>query len=269
MWYVICLSVSDPIAAGAGKVSFWPVGFSLESYKLVFGNSQFWIGFRNSVLYVIAGCLLMLFNTVTVAYPLTRKNLWGRKWLTYFLLIPMYFGGGMIPSFILVTKLGLYNTPWALILPGYSIWNIILCRTFMASLPQDLGDAAFVDGATNMQALWRVFLPLCKPIIAVILIYTIVGVWNSWFGASIYTTNKDIQPVQLFLRNVLISMQGVDISKGQTMTQELMEQMAEVAMTARQLRYSMIVIVTLPIILVYPLFQKHFTKGVMLGSLKG
>ncbi|WP_300685624.1 carbohydrate ABC transporter permease [Acutalibacter sp. 1XD8-36] len=271
MWYVISMSLSDPIAAASGAVAFWPVGFSVESYRIVALDREFWQAFLNSVIYVIAGCVLMLFNTIAVAYPLTRKNLWGRRWLTYYLLVPMYFGGGMIPSFIVVTKLGLYNSPWSLILPGcYSIWNIILCRTFLASLPPDLSEAAFIDGATNLQALVKIYLPLSKPIIAVILIYTIVGVWNSWFGASIYTTDRDIQPVQLFLRNVLVSMQSGMRADTQTgMTKEVMEAMAEQAMTARQLRYAMIVIVTMPILLVYPMFQKYFTKGVMLGSIKG
>lgn len=271
MWYVIAMSLSDPIAAGSGAVTFWPVGFSIESYKIVGLDKEFWRAFLNSVFYVIVGVVLMLFNTIAIAYPLTRKNLWGRKWLTYFLLIPMYFGGGMIPSFIVVTKLGLYNSPLSLILPGcYSIMNIILCRTFLLSLPQELSEAAFLDGATNLQALWKIYLPLSKPIIAVISIYTIAGVWNSWFGASIYTTDTSIQPVQLFLRNVLVSMQtGMRATNQSGMTKEVMEAMAEQAMTARQLRYAMIVIVTMPLLLVYPLFQKHFTKGVMLGSLKG
>lgn len=271
MWYVIAMSLSDPIAAGSGAVTFWPVGFSIESYKIVGLDKEFWRAFLNSIFYVIVGVVLMLFNTIAIAYPLTRKNLWGRKWLTYFLLIPMYFGGGMIPSFIVVTKLGLYNSPLSLILPGcYSIMNIILCRTFLLSLPQELSEAAFLDGATNLQALWKIYLPLSKPIIAVISIYTIAGVWNSWFGASIYTTDTSIQPVQLFLRNVLVSMQtGMRATNQSGMTKEVMEAMAEQAMTARQLRYAMIVIVTMPLLLVYPLFQKHFTKGVMLGSLKG
>ena len=271
MWYVIAMSLSDPIAAGSGAVTFWPVGFSIESYKIVGLDKEFWRAFLNSIFYVIVGVVLMLFNTIAIAYPLTRKNLWGRKWLTYFLLIPMYFGGGMIPSFIVVTKLGLYNSPLSLILPGcYSIMNIILCRTFLLSLPQELSEAAFLDGATNLQALWKIYLPLSKPIIAVISIFTIAGVWNSWFGASIYTTDTSIQPVQLFLRNVLVSMQtGMRATNQSGMTKEVMEAMAEQAMTARQLRYAMIVIVTMPLLLVYPLFQKHFTKGVMLGSLKG
>lgn len=272
MWYVICMSISDPKAAEAGLVSFWPVGFTLDSYKIVAENKEFWRSILNSVFYVVTGCVLMLFNTIAVGYPLTRKNLWGRKWLNYYLLIPMYFGGGMIPTFILYTKLGLYNNPLALILPGYSIWNMILMRTYMNSIPQDLSEAAFIDGASNMQVLSKIYIPLCKPIIAVVLIYTIVGIWNSWFGASIYITNKEWQPAQLFLRNVLVSLQsgsGVSTNEMAGLTQDVQEQMAALAMSARQLRYTMIVIVTMPIVMVYPMFQKHFTKGIMLGSLKG
>lgn len=268
MWYVIVMSVSDPAAAAAGKVTFWPVGFSLQSYSLVLNNPRFWISIRNSILYVLVGCVLMLFTTVTVAYPLTRPNLRGRKLVNLFLIIPMYFSGGMIPSFILVTKLGLYNSPLALILPAsYSIWNIILCRTYLASIPHELGEAAFIDGATNMQALWRIYLPLAKPVLAVILIYTIVGVWNTWFSAVLYTTRQEIQPIQVYLQTVLNAASPKDL--GVNYSPEALEAYMRRAMSARQVKYSVIVVVTVPILLVYPMFQKHFTKGIMLGSLKG
>lgn len=271
MWYVLCMSFSNPVAAGRGEVSFWPVGFTTACYEVVVLDNEFWQSFANSIGYVVSNCVLMLFNTLAVAYPLTRPNLKGRKFLNYYLLIPMYFGGGMIPSFILITKLGFYNSPLALIIPGcFSIWNIILCRTFLKSLPGELADAAFIDGATNMQALTRIYIPLAKPVIAVIMIYTVVGVWNSWFSASIYTTHKEIQPVQLFLRNTLIAQQSAMRVTDQTgITKEMMERMAEQAMTAKQLKYAMIVLVTFPILVVYPMFQKYFTKGIMLGSLKG
>lgn len=268
MWYVIVMSVSDPAAAAAGKVTFWPVGFSVSSYELVLNNPRFWISIRNSVLYVLVGCVLMLFTTMSVAYPLTRPNLKGRKLVNLFLIIPMYFGGGMIPSFILVTKLGLYNSPLALILPGcYSIWNIILCRTYLASIPHELGEAAFIDGATNMQALMRIYLPLAKPVLAVILIYTIVGVWNTWFSAVLYTTRQEIQPIQVYLQTVLNAANPKDL--GVNYTPEALEVYMRRAMNARQVKYAVIVVVTVPILMVYPMFQKHFTKGIMLGSLKG
>lgn len=271
MWYVICMSFSEPLYANANMVSFWPIGFHLGAYEILMGDIEFWNSFKNSIFYVVIGCVLMLFTTIAVAYPLTRSNLKGRKYLNYFLLVPMYFGGGLIPSFIVVTQLGMYNSPLALIIPGcYSIWNIILCRTFLASLPNELAEAAFIDGATNMQCLWKIYIPLAKPVIAVILIYTIVGIWNAWFGALIYITRKEYQPVQLVLRNILITQaSGLRTDELAGMTEEVMKQLSEQAMSARQLKYSMIVIVTVPILMVYPMFQKHFTKGVMLGSLKG
>lgn len=271
MWYVIIMSISDPVVAAGSGVTFWPSGFYLGSYQIILREMDFWLSVRNSVLYVIAGLVLMLATTLLVAYPLTRPNLKGRKACVIFLLIPMYFSGGMIPSFILITKLGLYNTPWATILPGaYGIWNIILCKTYLQSIPHELAEAAYIDGAGNMQALSKIYLPLAKPVLAVISIYTIVGIWNSWFGAKLYQPNPAIQPVQLYLQKVLVE-QSVDLSKmmEQNMTQEMMEAMTVKAMSARQLKYSMIVVVTLPIIMVYPMFQKHFVKGVMLGSLKG
>lgn len=271
MWYVIIMSISDPVVAAGSGVTFWPSGFYLGSYQIILREMEFWLSARNSVLYVLVGLVLMLATTLLVAYPLTRPNLKGRKACVIFLLIPMYFSGGMIPSFILITKLGLYNTPWATILPGaYGIWNIILCKTYLQSIPHELAEAAYIDGAGNMQALSKIYLPLSKPVLAVISIYTIVGIWNSWFGAKLYQPNPAIQPVQLYLQKVLVE-QSIDLSKmmEQNMTQEMIEAMTAKAMSARQLKYSMIVVVTLPIIMVYPMFQKHFVKGVMLGSLKG
>ncbi len=271
MWYVIIMSISDPVVAAGSGVTFWPSGFYLGSYQIILREMEFWLSARNSVLYVLVGLALMLVTTLLVAYPLTRPNLKGRKACVIFLLIPMYFSGGMIPSFILITKLGLYNTPWATILPGaYGIWNIILCKTYLQSIPHELAEAAYIDGAGNMQALTRIYLPLSKPVLAVISIYTIVGIWNSWFGAKLYQPNPAIQPVQLYLQKVLVE-QSIDLSKmmEQNMTQEMIEAMTAKAMSARQLKYSMIVVVTLPIIMVFPMFQKHFVKGVMLGSLKG
>ena len=271
MWYVIIMSISDPVVAAGSGVTFWPSGFYLDSYKIILREADFWLSARNSVLYVLVGLVLMLATTLLVAYPLTRPNLKGRRACVIFLLIPMYFSGGMIPSFILITKLGLYNTPWATILPGaYGIWNIILCKTYLQSIPHELAEAAYIDGAGNMQALTRIYLPLSKPVLAVIAIYTIVGIWNSWFGAKLYQPDPAIQPVQLYLQKVLVE-QSIDLSKmmEQNMTQEMIEAMTAKAMSARQLKYSMIVVVTLPIIMVYPMFQKHFVKGVMLGSLKG
>ena len=271
MWYVIVMSFSDPVLAAGSGVWFWPKGFTLKSYDIVVKEADFWITFRNSVNYVIIGTVIMLVTTMLMAYPLTRKNLIGRKWVTIYLLIPMYFGGGLIPTFIVVTKLGLYNSPWAMILLGsYSIWNIILCKTYLQSLPNDLSEAAQIDGAGNWRVLTSIYLPLSKPVLAVITIYTIVGIWNSWFTAQVYLTKAAIQPVQLYLKRVLVEQAGgLNMMKSVGMDQKAMEAAAQQAIAARQLKYSMIVIVTVPILMVYPMFQKYFVKGVMIGAVKG
>ena len=226
-----------------------------------------WRSYANTAVYVVSQTFLTILTSILAGYVLTNKRFVGRKAVTIFLLIPMYFSGGMIPSFILITKLGLYNTMMALILPGaYSIWYIILCRTFFMSIPEDVRDSARIDGANNYITLFRIYLPLSKPIIAVIAIYCIVGVWNSWFASNIYQSNEKIQPLQMFLRRVLVE-QTVDMSKGMTADEAAMA--AQKKLTSNQLKYAMIIFSTLPVLVVYPFLQKHFVKGVMLGSLKG
>ncbi len=269
--YVFSCSISDPKMVLAGKVILWPVGFSIKAYGLIMENPEFWRSFINSILYVLVGCVLAVFNAVAVAWPLTRRNLKFRKFLTYYLLIPMFFAPGMIPAFLVIDKLGMYNSPAALIFPlCYNIWEIILCRTYMASLPEELIDSSLIDGCNQIQTLVKIVLPLSKPVIAVILIYTIVGVWNSWFHASIYTTNKAIQPVQLYLRNILAATSGSTMNQlTKNMSREALERYKEVRLASNQIKYAMIVLTIVPIIMVYPMFQKHFTKGVMVGSLKG
>lgn len=271
MVYVAACSISNPLAVIAGEVVLWPVGFSLKAYEMVVFNMEYWRSMLNSVGYVIANCVCMFLTTVMMAYPLTRPNLKFRKFVTYFLLIPMYFGGGMIPTFILITKLGLYNSPLALVLPGsVSIWNIILCRTFMASLPNELIEASLIDGCSQIATFKRIVLPLSKPVIAVIMIYTIVGTWNAWFGASIYTTKEELWPVQLYLRHLLAASNATTDEKLlEGLTEEAYKALRETELSANQIKYAMIMLTTAPIIAVYPMFQKHFTKGIMLGSLKG
>ena len=267
MYYVLILSISDPLEAAGMQVYLYPKGFYLNSYKILFKDMALWRSYWNTLVYVVSDTALMLIVCTLCAYPLTSSRLIGRKAVTIFLLIPMYFGGGMIPSFILINKLGLYNTRLALIIPGaVGIWNIILTRTYFASLPGELSEAAFIDGASNYQVLFRIFVPLAKPIIAVIAIYTIVGVWNSWFGANIYQTKTELHPLQMYLQRILIA-QTVDLTKLKTQADMVAAQ--ETALTAQQLKYALIVFITLPILFVYPFFQKSFMKGIMMGSLKG
>ena len=185
----------------------------------------------------------------------------------------MYFSGGLIPQYIWLSKLGMYNTRWAIIFPGIvSMWYIILVRTYFASIPESLRESARIDGANNFQILFNVYLPTSKPILAVIAIYTIVAQWNSWFAASIYLVKQNLQPLQLYLRRILILQQNLTqaMESGQGgVTSDTSEGMEQMALSADQLKYTMIVVSTLPIMVVYPFFQKYFVKGVMVGSLKG
>lgn len=272
MWYVICMSISDPGAVIRGDVTFFPVGFCLESYKTIFKDAELIHSFLMTLLYIAVCMAMMLASCLMVAYPLTRPNLKGRKWVVFFLLIPMYYGGSMIPTYLIYTKvLHLYNTFWVVALThGINIFNIILCRSFLASIPGDLTDAAYIDGATNTQVLIRIIIPLAMPVLAVISIYTIVGIWNSWFTSMLYQTNTDLHPVQMYLQRLLIQ-QKVDIEElvRKGASKDTIANAVRAGNLAKQLKYAMITVVSLPIIAVYPLFQKHFVKGVMLGSLKG
>ena len=269
MYYVLILSISDPAEAAKGSMILWPKGFYLGGYDVIVSDGKMWQSAAFSLFYVLAGTFLMLLTSVLAAYPLTRSNLKYRKAVVVFLVIPMYFSGGLIPSFLLYYNLGLYNTVWAMILPGYGIWNIILMRTYFKTIPKELSDSAQIDGANHFQALSRIFLPLSRPVLAVIAIYTIVGIWNSWFNALVFLPNKELHPLQLYLQRVLIT-QSVDLTKIDRFADlQSVEAMVNRALSAKQLKYAMIMFVTLPVILVYPMFQKYFIKGVMLGSLKG
>lgn len=269
MYYVLIMSISDPMEVVKGNIFFWPRGLYLGSYRVIMSDIQMWRSAGYSVFYVASGTLLMLLTSVLLAYPLTCPHLYGRKPVSVYLVITMYFSGGIIPSFLLYNALGIYNTIWAMILPGYSIWFVMLVRTYFATIPRELSEAAFMDGANNYRTLWKIYLPLAKPVLAVVAIYSIVGIWNSWFGALIYLADKSIHPLQLYLQRVLIA-QSVDLTKiDQYTDRTVMEELVRKTLTARQLKYAMIIFVSAPIIMVYPMFQKHFIKGVMLGSLKG
>lgn len=266
MYYVFILSVSDPQEVLAQNIFLYPLGFQLDSYRLLFQNPEMWTAYLNTVIYVAATTALMVVTSVLGAYPLTAEKLWGRKWVVGYLLVPMYFSGGLIPTFLLMTRLGLYDNRLAIIIPGaVSIWNIILVRTYFMSLPGALRESAFIDGATNLQVLFKIYFPLSGPILAVIAIYTIVGVWNSWFPAMVYLPDTSLHPLQMYLQRVLVQ-QSVDLTR---LNSTEVAQAVERMYSGMQLKYSIIIFTTLPIIFTYPFFQKYFIKGVMLGSLKG
>ena len=273
VWYTIIISVSEPIAARTLNVFLLPKGLYWGSYQQLIEDSQVWVGYGNTIIYAFTCTVGMLVVCAMAAYPMTSPYLRGKKLMVFFILIPMYFVGGLIPQYILYTRLGLYNTRWAIILPGcVNMWYIILIRTFFASIPEELREAARIDGANNYQILLNVYVPTSKPIMAVIAIYTLVAQWNSWFAASIYLTEEPLQPLQLYLRRMLILQSNAagTSSGGQGgATSDSTEAAMLMQLSAEQLKYTMIVVATLPIMLVYPFMQKYFVKGVMVGSLKG
>jgi putative aldouronate transport system permease protein len=265
MYYVLILSLSEPRHAMTMQVYTIPRGFSLDSYKLLAFDPKIWRAFANTVLYAISGTILMLCTSVLGAFPLTFKGLPGRKIVNTYLLITMFFSGGLIPSFLLVLRLGMYDSPWALIIPGcFSVWNIILVKSYFSTVSETLREAARIDGANVYQILFRIYLPLSAPILAVIAVYTIVGAWNSWFSALVYLPHTDWQPLQMYLRRMLV----LSNSPAQLLSPEAAREMAERRLSYAQLKYAMIIFTSLPVLFTYPFFQKYFMRGIMLGSLK-
>ncbi len=266
MYYVLVMSLSSAQHVLAMDVYLYPKGFQLDSYRLIFSDNAMWRSYGNTILYTASTTVLQIVTCCLGAYPLTVPHLKGRKFLVMFLLIPMYFGGGMIPTYLLISRLGLYSTIWAIIIPSaVNIWNLILVRTYFSNLPDAMRESAFIDGANHFQVLFRIYLPLSKPILAVIAIYAIVAMWNSWFSAQLYLPTSDLHPLQMYLQRILVQ-QTVDLTK---LSFEDYEEAVNKMFSAMQLKYSMIIFTTLPIIFTYPFFQKYFIKGIMVGSLKG
>lgn len=266
MYYVLILSLSAPEYASTMRVYTIPKGFDLSAYEVLVTDMKMWRAYANTILYVVPTTILMILTSSLVAYGLNYRKLIGRKYLTMFLLIPMYFSGGTIPSFLLITKLGLYDSPLSQIIPAcFSIWNIILVKAYFRSIPESLSEAAKIDGAGILQIFTKVIVPLGKPIFAVIAVYTIVGVWNSWFNAMLYLPHTEWQPLQMYLRRVLIE---ATQSLKQVMDAATAREMAMRQLSNAQLKYAMIIFTSLPVLCTYPFFQKYFVKGMVLGSLK-
>jgi putative aldouronate transport system permease protein len=265
MYYVLILSLSDPLRAMTMEVYTIPKGFNLGAYRLLVKNTEIWRTFGNTVMYALTNMVLMLITSMLGAFPLTVKNLMGRKYLNTYLLITMFFSGGLIPSFLLIMNLGMYDSPLALIIPGcFSVWNIILTKAYLGTIPETLREAAKIDGANLYQILLKIYLPLSTPILAVLAVYTIVGVWNSWFSALVYLPHMDWQPLQLYLRRMLVNAE----TPAGVMSPDAVRELVELKLSYSQLKYAMIIFTSLPVLFTYPFFQKYFMKGIMLGSLK-
>ena len=262
--YVLIASFMDPFILRSQGLSLNPANWSLDGYKRVLQDPAIIRGFVNSIFYSFTYSALTVAVSILTAYPLSKQKLVGKRPITIFLMITMFIGGGLVPTYLLVKNLGMLNTVWAIILPGsINVWNIILARTYFKQLPAELEEAAIIDGANEMQIFFKIMLPLAKPIIFVLFLYAFVGQWNSYFDAMIYLNDADLQPLQIVLRKILIQNQPQQDMIGSA------TQMAEMAQLAELIKYSTIVISSLPLLVMYPFFQKYFDKGMMAGSLKG
>lgn len=264
LWHVLVTSFASPEAITKyGSTLIWPEGFNMKSYTYVFSNPMIGIGYQNTIMLVIVGTTLSMLMTCFGAYTLSCKWLMGRKFLVLLVTIPMFFGGGLIPSYLLVRQLGLYNTFWALILPGVvSSWNMIMMRTFFQGIPDSMSESARIDGANDFHILFRILIPVSVPIIAVMILFYAVGYWNAWFGASIYLKDRSKFPLQLVMRGILISGSQRDFDTGYISG-------ANKTQIFKGLKYATVIVSTVPILCVYPFLQKYFVKGILVGSLKG
>lgn len=262
--YILLCSIMDPAVRSSVGVSLDVKDWTLEGYRRVFQDDNIWRGFRNSIFYSVAFTAISVIVTLFAAYPMSRDDFMGRKLFNAVFVFTMFSGGGLMPTYLLMDQLKLINTVWAVLLPGaVNVWNLILARSYYKSVPSELREAAEMDGATDIQYFFRVLLPVCMPIISVLCLYQFVAQWNSYFDAMIYLDNQNMQPLQLVIRAILVQNQ---INPNLVAN---MEKLAETARLADLLKYSTIVISSVPLILMYPFFSKYFEKGIMIGAVKG
>ena len=262
--YIIVASFMDPITLQNKGIVFDFSKWTLTAYERVMTNSQIWIGFRNAIIYSVLFAVISVFITLLCAYPMSRDDFKGKKFFNAIFIITMFFGGGLIPTYLLISNMGLLDSMWAVILPGsFSVWNMIIARTYYKGIPSELREAADVDGANELVFFFRILLPVCTPLIAVLILWQFVGMWNSYFDAMIYLNSADKQPLQLVLRAILIQNEP---DPGMIAD---MQSTAQRAQLAELLKYATIIISSLPLIVMYPFFQKYFDSGIMVGSVKG
>ena len=260
--YVVFASVSDPVQLYNGsKLLLWPRGFNLSGYEYAFTFKQIWVGYRNTIFYTVGGTALNVLLTITAAYCLSRRNLWGQNFIIMAMIFTMYFSGGMIPMYMVVKGIHLLDSPLAMILPSaINTTNFIISLTYFKGMPYELEEAAKIDGASNMKVLFKILAPLAKPVIMVMVLYYSVERWNDYMNAMLYIFDQKWYPLQSVLREILIQGSGLtSVGAG----------IADDAAVAETIKYAIIVISTVPILCVYPFIQKHFVKGVMMGAVKG
>ena len=264
MLYIVVASFMDPVTLQNKGITFDFSKWTLTAYERVISNKQIWIGFKNAVIYSIVFTVVSVFITLLAAYPMSRADFKGKGIFNTIFVITMFFGGGLIPTYLLINNLGLLNSMWALILLGaFSVWNMIIARTYYQGIPTELREAADVDGANEMVYFFKILIPVCTPVIAVLALWQFVGMWNSYFDAMIYLNDSAKQPLQLVLRSILIQNQP---ESGMISD---MQSTAARAQLAELLKYATIIISSLPLLVMYPFFQKYFDSGIMAGSIKG
>lgn len=264
MVYIILASFIDPITLQNKGLTFDFSKWTLMAYERVMSNAQIWIGFKNAVIYAVTSTILTTIITLLAAYPMSCDNFRGRKFFNTMFVITMYFGGGLIPTYLLINNLGMLNTIWAIILPpAFNVYNMIVARTYYQGIPKDLREASDVDGASELVYFFQILLPVCAPIIATLAMWQFVGMWNSYFDAMVYLNDSAKQPLQLVLRSILIQNQP---EPGMVSD---MQSTAERAQLAELLKYATIIISSLPLLVMYPFFQKYFDSGIMAGAVKG
>lgn len=267
--YILSASMSDPAAVRTGRMVLWPVDVTLQGYRVILQNSSLWRGYYNTIIYTVVGTSINLLLTIPAGYVLSRDDFQLKGFVTKMMVITMFISGGMIPTYILVNNLGITNTMWALVLPGAaSVYNIVITRVFMSTtIPDELTEAAVMDGANNFKIFTAVVLPLSKPIIAVMALFYGIGHWNNFFNALLYLDDRSLYPLQMVLREILVLQDLASnpdvISEEQALYAHSQQQLAAI------MKYGVMVVATAPVIMVYPFLQKYFVKGVMLGSIKG
>ena len=266
LYFVVIASFSDPYLVTTGQVWFYPKGLNLDAYAKVFAREDIMIGYRNTIIYTFFGTLLNLVMTIIGAYPLSLPGFKGKNLIMMMMMVTMFFSGGLIPTYLVYKQIGLINSPLVMIIPGaVSVYNLIIVRTFFQnSIPFELQEAARIDGCNNFQILTRIVIPLSKPILAVMVIFYGVGHWNQFFEGLIYLTNQNYYPLQLILRALLIV--NADVTNGAAGDAE---ELARKVMLAESIKYSVIIVSSVPVMILYPFMQKYFVKGVMIGAVKG
>lgn len=265
LYFVIISSVSEPSAVARGEVVFIPKGFTLEGYHAVFENGEVVRAFMNTIMYTVVGTFINIAVTVPAAYSLSRRDLRGKTYIIAFFMITMYVSGGLIPTYLVVKSLHMIDTIWAMVVPGaLSVFNLIVAMSFFrTNLPLELLEAARVDGCSNTKFFFKIALPLSSAIIAILVLYYGVGHWNSYYNALVYISTRNKWPLQLVLRNILV------LSAQAQQNVKDVEELQKMQMIKELMKYSLIIISSAPILFVYPFIQKHFVKGVMIGSVKG